>query len=648
MSLPLVRGVAIAMLLTAASLVAASDSETEVRREFRLAYASTIPIPEQDSAALRGYILYPYLQAIRLQRALNQPGHDTYSLDERIGEFLTQQQGLPVVRELRRAWLLDLAARQQWGAFLAYFSADTNDIELRCWQATAWLASDASVAQFSVLRQSLPKFWLSPARLPTACNAPFDWARNQNLITPALVEQRARLVLQSGNTEFARELATTLPDKQGESIRQWAILIEKPQQAFDALIATPGIVVEDSILQDAWLRFARKDPDAALARYTGLIKSREFSGESASPYAQSLALSLSWSRRSESLVYFARVMASDKTDQSYEWHARAALWAGDWHLVAQVITAMPETLKTQARWRYWLARAQQQIDQPDSARTLYLGLIANDDNYFAAMAAARLGVRYEPHAHPIAVVQSDVQYVDAQSVMQRMRELVQVNLRQYAMTEWNALVSSWPAQQQLAAARLVRDWGWYEQTISVTARLGQYNDYQLLYPSPYTVPVEQAARLSGLTTDLIYGQMRQESLFRPDALSSANAHGLLQLLPATARTTAKQFKLPPPTDADLFNPEINAPLGAAYLKSLVNSFDGQILLALAAYNAGTTAVRRWLPDKPMDADIWMENIPYNETRNYVQRILWHSLVFHWLREREPVDSKAWLAQVIPD
>jgi soluble lytic murein transglycosylase len=141
--------------------------------------------------------------------------------------------------------------------------------------------------------------------------------------------------------------------------------------------------------------------------------------------------------------------------------------------------------------------------------------------------------------------------------------------------------------------------------------------------------------------------MRQESLFRADAVSVANARGLLQMLPATARATAKQSKMPVPSDEELFNPRINVPLATVHLKSLVDNFDGQILLALAAYNAGSTAVRRWLPVQVMDSDIWMENIPYNETRNYVQRILWHSLVFHWLRTQEPLDTKAWLAPISP-
>ena len=141
--------------------------------------------------------------------------------------------------------------------------------------------------------------------------------------------------------------------------------------------------------------------------------------------------------------------------------------------------------------------------------------------------------------------------------------------------------------------------------------------------------------------------LRQESLYQPWAVSSAGAVGLMQLLPSTAKITARREGLPRPTRSTLLDPAGNVPLGAATLAELVERFDGQVLLALAGYNAGPGAARRWLPSRSMDADVWVENIPYNETRAYVQRIMWHSVVFQWLRDREPEDASTWLVEVRP-
>jgi soluble lytic murein transglycosylase len=639
--------ITITLLLLTSATPAASNPDIEARREFKQAYASLDAAAVTDSASLPDYVLYPYLQAARLQRALTSVNRDAASLDRAIKAFLRAQQGMPVARELRYRWLLDLANREKWQEFLDTLPAANNDAELRCWQATAILATQSNSESLRVLTPLLPTLWLSGTRLPAACDAPFDWARTSHLITPILIEQRARQALHAGNPSLARELAAELSVAQAEPLRQWAMLIEKPQQAIDALLASPAIKVEDAALQDGWHRLARKDVDSAMARLPTLIKARGLTSVTASPYVQSVALSLSWSRRREALTYFSRVRVADKTDVAHEWHVRAALLADDWSTVVRTITAMPEALKTQARWRYWLARAQQQVNNADTAHELYKALVANDDNYFAAMAAARLGIIYRPHAQPLPVNVDVMQQLTQQTVMQRIRELLAVGLRTQANSEWNVVAEGWQREQTLAAAKLVSDWGWHEQTVAVTARMGLYNDYQLLYPRPYDTAVNAAAKLSGFSSDLIYAQMRQESLFTADAVSSANARGLLQLLPATARNTAKQFKLPAPSLADLFNPAINVPLGAVHLKSLVDSFDGQMVVALAAYNAGPGAARRWLPSRAIDSDVWIENIPYNETRIYVQRILWHSLVFHWLREGKSLDTVAWLARVQP-
>jgi soluble lytic murein transglycosylase len=174
-----------------------------------------------------------------------------------------------------------------------------------------------------------------------------------------------------------------------------------------------------------------------------------------------------------------------------------------------------------------------------------------------------------------------------------------------------------------------------------------FNDYALLYPQPFDRQVRAAAQLSKLPPELIYSVMRQESLYRPDAISSAGARGLLQLVPDTARRTAKAWKQPRPNPEELFDPNVAIPLGAAHLSELIDRFGGQTVAAIAAYNAGPNAAARWIPAQPVETDVWIENIPYNETRTYVQRIVWHNLVFNWLKTGEPQKADAWFVPVGP-
>jgi soluble lytic murein transglycosylase len=144
----------------------------------------------------------------------------------------------------------------------------------------------------------------------------------------------------------------------------------------------------------------------------------------------------------------------------------------------------------------------------------------------------------------------------------------------------------------------------------------------------------------------VYGVIRQESLYRSDAVSSAGARGLMQLQIDTARRTARALKLPKPDLEDLFVPAINTSLGAGHLRMLLDRFDDQLPVALAGYNAGPNAAARWLPEESIDADVWIENIPYDETREYVQRILWHRLMFTWLADDARGEHPGfWLAPI---
>ena len=263
------------------------------------------------------------------------------------------------------------------------------------------------------------------------------------------------------------------------------------------------------------------------------------------------------------------------------------------------------------------------------------------------MAAARLDRPVVPSVKKLSINAAKLREVEQLPTLVRARELYHCKLRSQALSEWDYLYRqlSEPARNQ--AIHLMSRWGWHDQAISVAAQRGVFKDYPLLYPRPYRSAVRNAAKLTGLETELIYGVMRQESLYRADAVSPAGARGLLQLLPETARRIAKSVQQPRPSPDDLFKPEVNIVLGASELRALTEKFGGMRMAALAGYNAGPNAARRWLPDRPIDSDIWVENIPYNETRGYVQRVLWHSVVFAWLRTGKGQKTDAWIASVAP-
>ena len=229
----------------------------------------------------------------------------------------------------------------------------------------------------------------------------------------------------------------------------------------------------------------------------------------------------------------------------------------------------------------------------------------------------------------------------------RARELFACDLTDEATAEWTAAMAGAEPALKVQAAHLAARWGWYSESIATLAQAAEWDDVQLRYPRPYPDAVAAASAVADLPADWILGVMRQESLYRKDAVSRADARGLMQMLPATAAAVARRWHLPPPRKESLFDASVAVPLGAAYLRELFNRFGAQLEVALAAYNAGPTSVVRWLPPQAADADVWIENIPYSETRGYVQHIVEHIVALAYVSGAEPPRLETLLPAVEP-
>jgi soluble lytic murein transglycosylase len=645
-ALPL-RHLAACLALLCATLVGAADTTDPLaaqRAEFQQAWGGLANTTGSavDSPNLQRYVLYPYLQAARFQQALLASGTSVAkTLDEQIADFLRAHDREPVAADLRLAWLTSLATRNAWTDFLAFHKPASDPLPLRCHGYTARIALGLETG----LAGEIAETWLTPRSLQE-CDRAFTWLDMNGGLTPARIEQRARNALQAGNTDFARQIIGRLPAEQAAPLLQWAALLDNPQREIDALIKAPQKDIAAATLLAGWTKLARANRSAARQRFESLVHALKLDDRAASPLALALALALSWDRDADALKYFAKVDAADFDDNAREWQTRAALWAHDWKLVARSIAAMSEATRNTARWRYWSARVAAHEGKQAEARQIYESLLA-EDNYYSAMAAARLKRPISPNPLAVPADAALLGRFEAQPEFVRARELRLNRMLDPARAEWRVGANALPAAFRPQLIHLAARWGWHHQAVNVATGERVFNDYPLLYPRPYDTEVTSAAQTSGLPATLIYGIIRQESLYEPDAVSSANARGLTQLTLDTARRTARKWQLPSPTSDGLFAPQVNIVLGAAHLKDLLDQYGGQLPLALAGYNAGPNAVRRWLPSKEMDPDIWLENVPYTETRAYVQRILWHTVVFAWLADQKAQDTKAWLAAIKP-
>ncbi|HEY0801109.1 MAG TPA: transglycosylase SLT domain-containing protein [Steroidobacteraceae bacterium] len=631
-----------ALLGSAPLFSAQSPAEDEaVRQEFVAAmqrirlHRADIP----DSPALENYAIHDYLAAARLRRDLSLSPDE--NIDAAIDTFIRAHTGQPVVRGLRRDWLASLAQRRRWDWFLPR-SLDVIDPVLVCDRLEGRLSTDDTqgLAAAALVR------WLIPQKPPAECADVFAWLRQQGFLTPALAEARTRAALAADTPRLAREFAADVPIDRRAALLQWSDLLESPRSALNVLATHPSLSVEAEALASGFDKLTRTEPAFALELLPTLLARDGLAPALQDRLKRAAALGAAYDRDARAMAAFDDLPPAAVDAQVQEWRVRAALWKGDFARALAWTEQMPPALAAQPRWRYWRARAVAAIRGADAAVPLF-GEIAGLRDYYGYLAADRLRQPYNMNVRPSPLDPAVQTALSGAPGMVRAHELFDCDMTDEATVEWTQALDGADTALKVQAAQLASRWGWYAQAITTLAQTGEFDDITLRYPRPYPDAVNRAGKLAQLPQDWILAVMRQESLFRKDAVSRADARGVMQIVPSTASEVARRWHLSSPGRDGLFDPSIAVPLGAARLRELLDRYGEQLPLSLAAYNAGPAAVARWLPPAPMDADVWVENIPYNETRGYVQHILEHIIAFASVRGAEAPRLTVLLSNIEP-
>ncbi len=597
-------------------------------------------LPETpDSADLEAYAIHDYLVAARFRRDLTVKPDD--APDGAIDSFLQVHSGQPVARGLRRDWLASLAQRGRWDWFIPR-SADVIDPLLVCdrLEGRRVTGDTQGLAAAALARWSLAQ------KQPPECAAVFAWLRQQNLLTPGLAEAKARAALAADNPRLAREAAADVPVPRNAALLQWSDLLEAPKTALTVLASHRTLTVEPAALAAGFEKLTYTDIPGALNLLPSLLARGDLIPAMQARLQRAAALGAAYGRDPRALSMFDALAEDPADTQVEEWRVRAALWAGNYPAALKLIERMPASLAAQPRWRYWRARATETVAGAEAAAPLF-GQIADSRDYYGYLAADRLRRSYNLNER---LSPDDVKAQNAIATepgLIRAHELFACDMADDAAAEWAAVLGTAEPATKVQAAHLAARWGWYAQSIAALAQAGEWDDVHLRYPRPFAQAVAQASELAGIPGDWILAVMRQESLYRKDAVSRADARGLMQLLPPTAAAVARRWHRPLPSKDSLFDPPVAVPLGAAYLRELLDRYGGKLELGLAAYNAGPVAVARWLPSRTLDADVWIENIPYAETRGYIQHILEHIVALAYVSGVEPPRLEVLLSAVDP-
>ncbi|MDD4913449.1 MAG: transglycosylase SLT domain-containing protein [Methylococcales bacterium] len=578
----------------------------------------------ESADSLKGYALYPYLHYQWLKKHLDD--------NRAVQAFLLEYPQSRYAQGLRQKWLLQLGKTGQWSTFLDQYH-NTDDLELQCYAALARFQDGERSTALNKARQ----LWLNGKSLPPACDSLFELLKASDVFTPELVWQRFHAALKLNNQTLAAQLSRLLPAEQQADAGLWLRLHRQPALVAQAEDWKRNYVQAGSLFAYAVDRWLNSDALAAMQVWDAEKQNFSIPQTLAAETEQHLAVELALSR--DSRAYGRLSGLAEKTAASREWQVRAALYQQNWQQVVEAVNALKPEEKQQDKWQYWQARAWAMTGAAAQADALFREL-AGKRSYYGFLAAARLNQPIAVPDQPLPVADADIRQLQAQEAFQVVSELLAIDRKAEAKKQWWFAVARLDHNGLLAAAKLAQQWQLPALAIFTIARANAWDDMELRFPLLYNERIQAGAAAGQLDPALIYGLIRQESAFDERAESPAGARGLMQLMPGTGRQIARELKQNWKGESALFDPDLNIHYGSLYYKKLLRQYNGNHVLSTAAYNAGTHRVKRWLPeDRSLPGDIWIESIPYKETRNYVGSVLQYALIYQHRLHRNSLTTE---------
>jgi soluble lytic murein transglycosylase len=585
---------------SAAAGAAPEDDFLAARDAFRAGDARRL---EFYASRLRGYVLEPYTAYWQLRLRLEElsPGD--------VRAFLSAYGDTPVSRSLLGEWLKMLGRTEQWQLFdvdYAVYGGDDPDIICYSIQSRSRAHPEALLEARSL--------WFVAKEIPDGCTTPISMLMQAQKISTEDVWTRVRIALENGQVAMALRAAVYLPPTQQPDSRALSVIFTNPagyleKQQFD--LRTRG---GREAVMFAAARLGRSSPQQAAAHWIRL--ENRFSAEERGYVWAQLAQSAALRHDAEALAWFGK--ARDLSDTQLAWKARTALRARDWREVQAAIDAMSASEREQSVWKYWKARAFKAAGRDDEANAL-LKPLTREYNFYGQLALEELGEGIAAPPPAFKPTPEDIQVMNQNPTVRRALEFYRLNMRVEATREWVWLVRNLDDRQLLTAAELARRYELYDRAINTADKTESVHDFGLRYLAPYRNVLKTRTSQMNLDEAWVYGLIRQESRFIVAARSRVGAGGLMQLMPATAKWVAN--KLGMRAIGDVTEIDTNVTLGTYYLKHVLDTLDGQPVLASAAYNAGPGRARAWRPDTPIEGAIYAETIPFNETRDYVKKVM---------------------------
>ena len=562
---------------------------------------------------------YPLRSYIEYEALLARP----YSSDEAVQAFIENHPNFPISAQLRRAFADYRRDQDRSESFLSFHQPEDADVENQCFRASALWALERTQAAMAATRA----LWLHGRSQPKRCDKAFSRWRRAGGLTQALAWKRYELAVLAGENRLAAYLERTLSEDQRTLARQLTRLRQRPTRA-DRYETVDFNDPEQQALADSALKMLiKKRPAEALHLIADLKDSGRLAPAQALEYDYAAALRLI--REDNLTVNDALIPAALRTNPDLiEASLIQLIKAGRFNALSTPLSQLPASAQGTLRWQYWQARAElssQDIGGRESARVSFERL-ASERDYYGHLAALWLGIPGSLADQSTTIAPEKLLDLAAAPTAQRIYELRALGETLEARREWFQLIKPFSNTELRIAAALASQWHWHDMAIATLAQAQAWDEVLERFPRPYAERFTEAARTQGVPVTLAMAVARRESGFWTEARSPVGAQGLMQLMPRTAQSVAKSIDLDSPTDLVLTQADTNIKLGTAYLGQLLQRFNDNRVLALAAYNAGPSRAKKWYTN-PQPIDAFIEGIPFAETRAYVKAVLLYAAIY---------------------
>ena len=631
-----------AALLVAPSSAAAQSSAERTLQDMREAFRKNDQRTLREGLPrLQGHLMEPLAAYWELRARL-----DSASPDE-IRAFLRRWAGSYHEDRLRNDWLLQLGRRGDWGNFRiehAQFRMN-DDREVQCYALLAeHLERRAPVAD------SVRQLWLGQKEADDGCASAARTLLQKEELGVETVWQRARLAMESGRLRAATQAVAMLDDKWAATAEQ---IYANPDRYLDEKLTALRPRTKEFVTL-ALVRLAARDFDEAAEEASKLRWRTQLSAEERSWVWGAIGRQAAQKLSPRALEYFSHAQDRYLNDDMLAWKTRTALRSADWKSVQDAIAHMGESQRRDPAWTYWQARALLALQAPnhdEQARAL-LQRIASGSGFYEQLAQEALGQATTVPPAPMPLSATEKATARQNPGLQRALWAIANGLRAEGTREWNYSTNlhqrgGMGERELLAAADLACQQQVWDRCINTSERTKVEIDYSQRFPTPHRDQVVRRAREVGLDPAYVYGLIRQESRFITDARSGVGASGLMQVMPATAAWTAKRIGLSDYKPHQIADRDTNIAIGTAYLKFALDDFEGSMPMAAAAYNAGPGRPRVWRNGPVLEAPVWIENIPFSETRDYVKKVISNTNNYAALLSGQPQRIGSRLAAIGP-